>query len=181
VRSTKQSAILPRFKGQARKDYKMQLLKGHVSPETAYVVNDYPYGFRLRCKIRYWLEFKANKGFRFVSQTTNPKRPGEVWNKPKASTYYRFGGAMFLDDEGHVQWAGLSEYSGGAEASAFKEKYGEAVPEAGKPTMNQWVAAKVAYDGNRKSGDPLSVGLVEAHKAFLDEALKEYPEAKSDE
>jgi hypothetical protein len=79
-----------------------------------------------------------------------PQAAGEVWNKPKASTYYRFGGAMFLDDEGHVQWAGLSEYSGGAEASAFKEKYGEAVPEAGKPTMNQWVAAKVAYDGNRK-------------------------------
>ena len=99
----------------------MKLLSGHISPETAYVVEDYPYGFRLRCKIRYWIEFKAKKGFRFVSQTTNPKRPGEVWNKPKASTYSKFGGAMFLDDNGHVQWDGLSEYSDAKEAIAFRD------------------------------------------------------------
>lgn len=162
----------------------MQLLKGHISPETAYVVEDYPYGFRLRCKIRYWIEYKKGKGFRSVSQTTNPKRPGEVWNKPKASTYSRFGCAMYLDDQGHVQFAGLSEYSDGAEALAFKEKYGEGVPEAGLSILNQWVAAKVAYDSNRQKGDPLNVGLPEAHKAWLDEALKEYPmvqEKKSDE
>ena len=145
----------------------MQLLSGHVSPETAYVVDDYPYGFRLRCKIRYWLEFKAKKGFRFVSQTTNPKR-GNVWNKPKASTYSMFGGAMFLNDEGHVDWSGLNEYSSGAEAKAWADKFGEAVPEVGRALMNKWVAAKVAYDTNRNSGDPLNVGLDEARKAFAE-------------
>jgi hypothetical protein len=126
----------------------MQILSGHVSPETAYVVDDYPYGFRLRCKIRYWLEFHPKRGFRFLSQTTNPKR-GDVWNKPKASTYARFGAAMYLDDQEHVTWAGLSEYSDGAEAQAFKDKYLEGVPEAGQPTLNQWVAMKLAYDGAR--------------------------------
>lgn len=151
----------------------MKFLKGHVSPETAYVVDDYPYGFRLRCKIRYWLEFKPRQGFRFVSQTTNPKRAGEVWNKPKASTYCRFGGAMFLDENEHVKWAGLTEYSNGAEAKAWAEKYGEAVPEAGQATMKSWVAAKVAYDAARKPADPLEVGIVEAHKAWLDEALQD--------
>jgi len=55
----------------------MQILKGHISPETAFIVDDYPYGFRLRCKIRYWLEYNPKHGFRFVSQTTNPKRAGE--------------------------------------------------------------------------------------------------------
>lgn len=70
----------------------MKVLWGHNSAETAYVVADYPYGFRLRCQIRYWLEYRKGKGFRFVSQTTNPKRPGEVWNKPKASTYSPLGG-----------------------------------------------------------------------------------------
>jgi hypothetical protein len=98
-----------------------KILKDHVSPETAYVVDDYPYGFRLRCKIRYWLEFQPKKGFRLVSQTSNPKK-GNVWNKPKASTYSRFGGAMFLNDEGHVNWAGLTEYSNGQEAKNFAEK-----------------------------------------------------------
>jgi hypothetical protein len=147
----------------------MQILKGHVSPETAYTVADYPYGFRLRCTIRYWLEFQPKKGFRFVSQTTNPKR-GDIWNKPKASTYCRFGGCMYLDDSGHVQWAGLSEYSNGAEAIAFQERYGEGVPEAGRDILSRWVAAKVAYDTNRESGDPLANGLTEARKAFVNPA-----------
>lgn len=146
----------------------MKLLSGHISPETAYVVADYPYGFRLRCSIRYWIEYKAKKGFRFVSQTSNPKAAGLVWNKPKASTYSMFGGAMFLDDNGHVQWEGLSEYSSGAEAKAWTETYGAAVPEAGRAIHNKWVAAKVAYDAARTSGDPLGVGLPEARKAFAE-------------
>ena len=142
----------------------MKLLSGHISPETAYVVEDYPYGFRLRCKIRYWIEFKAKKGFRLVSQTTNPKRPGEVWNKPKASTYSMFGGAMFLDENEHVQFAGLNEYSDGAEAKRFQETYGEAVPEVGRVLLNKWVAAKVAYDANK--GEKLGDGLPAARKAW---------------
>ena len=150
----------------------MKILTGHISPETAYVVDDYPYGYTLRCKIRYWLEFKNGKGFRFVSQTTNPKRPGEFWNKPKASTYCRFGGCMYLDENGHVKWAGLSEYSDGAEAKAWADKFGEGVPEAGKSTLAGWVAAKVAYDSNRKQGDPLTTGLKEAHEAFIDATIE---------
>lgn len=145
-----------------------KILSGHVSPETAYVVDDYPYGFRLRCKIRYWIEYQPKRGFRFVSQTTNPKRPGEVWNKPKASTYCRFGMAMYLDENDHVQRAGLTAYSDGAEAQAWSEKFIEGVPQAGLETLSRWVAAKLAYDGARKPGDPLDVGLAEAGKAFVD-------------
>jgi hypothetical protein len=151
----------------------MQILSGHISPETAFVVDDYPYGFRLRCKIRYWLEFHPKRGFRFLSQTTNPKRPDEVWNKPKASAYCKFGAAMYLDDQEHVTWAGLSEYSDGAEAQAFKDKYFEGVPEAGRPTLNQWVAMKLAYDGARAEDKangkilPLEVGIIEAREARL--------------
>jgi hypothetical protein len=147
----------------------MEILKGHTSPETAYVVDDYPYGFRLRCKIRYWLEFAPKRGFRLVSQTTNPKRPGEVWNKPKASTYCRFGGCMFLDLDGHVKWAGLTEYSNGQEAKNFQDTYGDGVPEAGRAIMNKWVAAKLAYDAARNPGDPLEIGVAEAAKAFVKE------------
>jgi hypothetical protein len=157
----------------------MNILKGHISAETAYVVADYPYGFRLRCKIRYWIEYKKNHGFRFVSQTTNPKRAGEAWNKPKAGTYSRFGMAMYLGDEGHVHHTGLSEYSGGAEAVAWAAKWRDGVPEAGLIALDSWVAAKAAYDANRKQDDPLHVGLPEAHKAWLDVAITEY-EKKED-
>jgi hypothetical protein len=46
-----------------------KVLSGHVSEETAFLVEDYPYGFRLRCKIRYWLEFDPKKGFRSLSNS----------------------------------------------------------------------------------------------------------------
>lgn len=150
----------------------MTILKGHVSPDTAYVVDDYPYGFRLRCKIRYWLEYTPRRGFRLWSQTTNPKS-GNVWNKAKASTYCRFGGCMILNDEGHVSWAGLTEYSSGAEAKAWSDKYRDGVPEAGLAVLDKWVAAKLAYDAARQPNDPLGVGTIEAVKAWVGAGDKE--------
>lgn len=138
----------------------MKLLRGHISPETAYVVEDYPYGFRLRCKIRYWLEHKPGFGVRLVSQTSNPKR-GDTWNKPKASTYGRYGGAMFLDDDNHVTWSALTEYTDGAEATAWREQYGDGVPETARADMDHWIAVKCAYDARKAAGqawnDPATV------------------------
>jgi hypothetical protein len=89
---------------------RVRVLNGHTSQETAYVVDDYPYGRRLRCKIRYWIE-TAEKGAakgkqRFVSQTTDPKRSYEFWNKPKPSTYALIA-VMYLDHKDHVQWWGV--------------------------------------------------------------------------
>ena len=94
-----------------------QPLYGHTSEATAYLVEDYPYGFTLRTQIRYWLEHKPKKGWRFVSQTKNPKTGS--WNKPKASTYDAWGGAMYLDDNGHVQWEGVGPYTDDAKMLAF--------------------------------------------------------------
>jgi hypothetical protein len=34
---------------------RVRLLLGHIDADTAYVVDDYPYGYRLRCRIRYWV------------------------------------------------------------------------------------------------------------------------------
>jgi len=127
----------------------IEILSGHTSPETAYVVNDYPYGFRLRCKIRYWLECHSKLGVRLVSQTSNPKVSGLVWNKPKPSTYARFAGAMYLDDEGHVTWAGLTEYTTAAEAAAWRDKWGAGVPAALVDRMNAWVLAKQQYEARK--------------------------------
>jgi hypothetical protein len=129
-----------------------QILAGHVSPDTAYLVADYPYGFRLRCQIRYWLEFKKAQGVRLVSQTSNPKVSSLVWNKPKASTYCKFGGCMFLDEQDHVQWSGLNEYGDAAEATAWHEQYGQSNhPEAAALT-DRWIAAKRKYEELRDAG-----------------------------
>lgn len=67
----------------------VELLFGHTSEDTAYLVDDYPYGRRVRTQIRYWIETNAKHGDRFCSQTLNPKTGR--WNKPKKSTYTGVG------------------------------------------------------------------------------------------
>ncbi len=94
----------------------MNPLYGHTSRETAYLVPDYPYG-RLRCKIWFWLESDPKKGFRFVSQTENPKN-GRI-NAEKKSTYCAIAGSMYLDDKGHCHWTGLGYHSNPTEVMAF--------------------------------------------------------------
>lgn len=95
----------------------------HTTPETAFVVADYPYGFTLRCKIRFWLETNK-KGTRFCSQTTNPRTGNVAWNKPKASTYSSTG-AMYLDEKGHVQWESLNPYAEIPQIKQYVETFGE--------------------------------------------------------
>jgi hypothetical protein len=140
------------------------VLSGHVSPDTAYVVDDYPYGFRLRCKIRYWLEFKLGKGYRFCSQTTNPKKVGEVWNRPKASTYSRLGGVMICDkSNGHVTWLGLSEYADATKCQEFEDRYGYTLPVAGLEYLHGIIAKKRRYEELKASGmDWQKAGLMVA-------------------
>lgn len=86
---------------------RVTVLTGHTDPDTAHLVDDYPYGRTLRCQIRYWVDTRKNGDQRFVSQTTNPKREGTVWNKPKAGTYSAIT-VMYLNSEGHVKQYGVS-------------------------------------------------------------------------
>lgn len=125
----------------------------HTSPETAYVVDDYPYGFRLRCKIRYWIEQHPRHGFRFVSQTTNPKVSGEVWNKPKASIYSDVVRVMGLDAEGHMQNAGIGQYNLD-ELKAFNAKWAPFYNEAqrAKALRYEWMHDR--YEALKAGGMP---------------------------
>ena len=101
----------------------MKSLFNHTSPETAFLCEDYPYGFRLRCKIRYWIEFKKNKGYRFCSQTTNPRTGDVAWNKPKYSTYHEY--AVLTQDESnnHIHYDCVSPYDTSAQLEEFKNKH----------------------------------------------------------
>ena len=124
-----------------------QPLYGHTSEATAYVVDDYPYGFRERTQIRYWLEHKPKKGWRFVSQTMNPK--SGRWNKPKASTYIEWGAAMYRDDKGHVHWEGVGPYSDEQKILAFVTAF----PGADMRELRKVVPAKQRYLRARLSGE----------------------------
>ena len=98
----------------------MKQLIGHVSPETAKVVDDYPYSWKLRCQIRYWIESKPKFGQRFVSQTLNPKT--DKWNAPKAGTYSQVLVMVELDN-GHVENRGIGIYASEEELDAFEKEY----------------------------------------------------------
>lgn len=96
------------------------------SEEHAFYVDDYPYSFSIRTQYRCWLERKDGKGFRFVSQTRNPKKVGTPWNKPKVSTYVKLAGCLYLDEKHHVNWSGLSEYSEPNDILAFVKNFSKA-------------------------------------------------------
>jgi hypothetical protein len=99
----------------------MKKLFGHTSFETAYKVDDYPYGFKLRTTIFYWIETTKKKGDRFCSCTIDP-RNGRI-NKPKKSTYYPLG-VMYLDAKDHVQWTVLGPYANKEKVEAFIQPIG---------------------------------------------------------
>lgn len=104
--------------------------------DNAYLVADYPYGFRLRTQIRYWKEFKRGYGFRFVSQTVNPKT--NQWNKPKAGHYHP-ALIIGLDEKGHVDYDVLN--SGGWD----KEPVIDAFVKAYESVFTELDKAAVAY------------------------------------
>lgn len=92
------------------------ILTGHTSKETAYAVEDYPYGYKLRTTMYYWVESKPGKGDRVVTQTINPKNNAP--NARKMGTYSVFK-YLYLDEKGHVQFGTLDFYDLDKFASHF--------------------------------------------------------------
>lgn len=127
----------------------VKVLTGHTSPETAYRVEGYPYGFRLKCSIRYWLEHNPKKGFRFCSQTTNPKKAVEVWNAPKKSTYSMLG-VMGINEEGHVTWTGCSIYDFD-KLEEFGKLYASSFDEDQRKVFDLATKAYQAYQAKKRA------------------------------
>jgi len=135
----------------------------HVSAETAHTIDGYPYG-RKTCFKRYWLETNGNKGVRLVTQTSNPKRNQDWNNAPKASTYSEISGALYIDENGHVQWQGLSSHCDASKARAFLNTFGTNAANYNK--LAQFVADKEAIQVEyEKDGKP-SHGTPEFCRAF---------------
>lgn len=56
-----------------------RVLHGHDSVMTAYVVDDYPFSFQIRCRIRYWVE-TAEKGQKKGMQRVVAQTSHKSWN-----------------------------------------------------------------------------------------------------
>lgn len=117
----------------------MKALYNHLSEDTAYLVDDYPYGRKLRCRIRYWIE-KTNKGFRSVYQTENPKNL--MWNAPKKSTYHLVAMNMYLDENEHVHFKAINEYSSAEETLQFIKDF----PDTDKSVLLVWCGKKASVN-----------------------------------
>jgi len=77
-----------------------------VDFDTAIEVGNYPWGFRLKTKVKYWVE-SNNKGDRLIKQTLNPKT--NEWCKPKKSTYNAVE-VLYFDENNHVKGYAMGKY-----------------------------------------------------------------------
>lgn len=84
------------------------ILKGHTSFETAYKIENYPWGYKLRTTMHIWVESVKKKGDRIIRQTIDPKTNRLC--APKASTFSPIKW-IYLDEQGHVQSTGLNIYT----------------------------------------------------------------------
>jgi hypothetical protein len=102
-------------------------LFGHTSFESSYLVEDYPYGRQLRCRKAIWIETatqgQAKGKMRIVYRTTNPKKSGEVWNKPHLGQYKDLI-LLYLDDTtGYVDYTICTSSHSLDEIAAWKAQW----------------------------------------------------------
>jgi hypothetical protein len=105
------------------------------------MVDNYPYGFRLRTKIKYYVE-TTKYGQRFISQTLNPKT--NTWNNPKKSTYHNII-LVGLNNQDHITYTSLSMYSS-EEAQHFKQKYEQFLNDYQKTEIINIIKMLEVYD-----------------------------------
>jgi hypothetical protein len=133
-------------------------LFGHTSEETAYLIEDYPYGFTLRCQKKVWIETDPKRGQRTVEMTNNPKRAGLHWNTPKKSTYSELCAAFIVEasdvdgkkyttgDVGHVKFMRIGSGGDVACLERYNALYGPFETEYERKTMRTLLAMARAED-----------------------------------
>ena len=130
---------------------RMLALRGHTSPETAKIVENYPYGYK-RCRIRYWIETRKGMGQRFVSQTEHPTR--KIWNAPKKSNYNAI--AIIVQEQegeenpGFIHHHALSVHSSLETINKFGESYYNNLDDDTKIIYDDLKRAVEVYEERRK-------------------------------
>lgn len=134
----------------------LEPLTGHTTEETAYIIQDYPWGYKLRCKQKVWLEYNKSKGFRVCRRTQDPRN--DRWCAIKKDTYTLIAAGLYKNEEGHVKSAGLSEYSSTKDSEEFLKTWGFCLDEVAMQRLTTWIIKKRKYDefvANKKAGTEL--------------------------
>ena len=76
--------------------------------DNALIVENYPWGYKLKTKRKYWVETIPKKGDRVCFQTLNPKT--NKWCKVKKSTYSHV--AVLTEKNGYVSHREIGNWGG---------------------------------------------------------------------
>ncbi len=60
---------------------------------------------------------------------------------------------MYLYEDGHVDWAGLSEYGDSKDAKNFLEKFGACLGEDATRRITEWIRKKEIFEAKLASGE----------------------------
>jgi len=88
------------------------------SADNAVVVDNYPWGYKLRTKRKYWIE-TTKRGDRLCYQTLNPKT--DKWCAVKKSTYSGIE-VLYENEDGHIKTIGLDPQWATKESLAHFQK-----------------------------------------------------------
>jgi hypothetical protein len=159
----------------------MTVLQGdkHVSPETAFIVKDYPYGFTLRTEMRVWVETRKGMGQRICTQTKNPKVAGEKWNKPKSGIYHAIVLIQIDDETGHFSNLSLSNSAWDEETKKF-EQYIPYMSDLQKKIFNIYRAKMIAKERLKDSPEYKEKNFTEQMGMLVIEAGRVYKELSND-
>lgn len=105
------------------------ILRGYTTPERPYKVDNYPWGFKLKTTIHYWIESKPGLGDRMGTYTINPKNGRPC--APKYTTYSPFM-YLYLDEIGHVKNGIIESF----EVEEFKLRFAFIIEKIGEEFIN---------------------------------------------
>lgn len=115
-----------------------------TSPETAIEVDNYPWGFRMKTKQRYWVESSDKHGQRFVSQTMNPKNG--TWCAPKKGTYCKVIVPYRDAETGHIEHEGINGYHDRNQLLEFYERHKDHLTDFQKGKLREMHAIKEVFE-----------------------------------
>ena len=98
---------------------KIENYRYNIREENPILVNNYPWGFKLKTQKRYWIE-ETKRGERFCTQTKNPKTGH--WCTPKKSTYSEVT-ILCENKDGHISYVSIGKWDSIESIDNFLKKH----------------------------------------------------------
>lgn len=161
----------------------LKIIHGHDSFEKAFKAENYPYGYRLKTTMNYWIE-TTNKGQRLCTQSINPKN-GRL-NAVKKSTYSdcKF---LALDENNHIVTISFNmNYSSVESFKKLLDKYKNQLQEDEVLKLEKMLSIKekrenlmdkIMEDVKKENLNKLDNNLIEENTIILKDQIPKYKDS----